>query len=248
MFIAEMSGIGMDCVWTRVDARAAVGAPQARKRLFLLAVRRGDDPPPCRSAAQIGRFSWGRRPAMHARHVPADWKASIAACGNAVIPCQGATAIAWLCRAMVRAREHYRVRDTRALGSFEGRLPPCGFSHAAKVMELPWSMQEVPHPYKHRFPVLIKQTFWPSEGSQQLYRALVLAGAISDTDVVLWTGECPFKAHTNLRALPGRQCKLRGTAGQARQQTGLTPNPAFAEWMMGLPPGWSSATPARKQH
>lgn len=251
--VEEFSAVGYDCRWTTVSA-SDVGLPQRRTRWFCLCVSREGDPlaavrKSLDSAAASGRQSVAA-PALTVPDAPGPllvprgdtYSARYFMLGNAVIPAAVRHAFTSLCAmdtTSMRQRHSgvpiERMCKCRSYGhthkgtAFSG--PTCPHTRTTSVAG--YEVVLCPEHYKHTYvkrdivrspPIVGRRVIknWPTPRATAPRHSHVLSNRT--------LGDLPTVA---LFA-----CSIQGLA-QPPSGKGMVINPAFVEWLMGFPPGWT---------
>lgn len=246
--VAVLGGrLGYELRWVTL-ASYVVGSPQSRERWFLLAVRPGFHHAPIR-LTKVAPFGWTKPapPRMAPRPIPPNHKTRLGALGNGVVPDVVRLAFLFLASGgRVRRLEdtpstlRIEAMDLEGVGAIalkKERLRKNG--HFAKGEKLSF-----PDPFRIEKPDL-RLRLTP-DGSRlgpvhPNVRTPLVKGEIP---MRTWgtprhgnTGACATLTERCARDLPSQMKFEKGTPVSARR--GI-PNVEFVEYLMGVPPGFSS--------
>ena len=245
---------GYELRWVVVRAET-VGAPHARPRWYCLAVRPGYSHRWPR-ATTYAPFPWTAAK-MPARGAPASTPAtrnSMALLGNSVVPDAVRYAFLYLLAACQAVPSTLSTASGLALTPAAVMSPP----KSRRKIQTDWPRCGVlrvgdrkptvhaPLPAMRKPPVLAL-TFDPSVFESSKPPSVMLSAPLVRRPVgaVKWstprhgcTGASNYLTERSLRDLP-TQVRFEASTTQSHRGGGV--NPAFVEWLMGYPAGWTSA-------
>ncbi len=213
--LEDLGGKGYACRWTTMHA-ADVGAPQKRRRVFLLASK---STPPI--AEPPSPHDWAVEPCDRMATLAKTARKRFKALGNAAVPDQVAGAYAWLSKT-------WDARTLKNAPKWDGAYVD-GVYYAAPAF--PRNTRDIEIE-------LDPDAFAPTKPLRNKTPKL--------TDrVVLRAWGTPRSAFVNANAvLTARGAKdlptqLRFELHTPDDTRGLHPNPAWIEWLQGFPCGWT---------
>lgn len=249
VIVKSIRRLGYDMWWVVMPAYA-VGAPQNRKRWFCLAVRRGVRDVQLRSSEPFVRFNWAREPARMIPKLTDDARKRYRMLGNSVVPdCVRAAFLSLFtgCTVPVPALlkgTSFRLSPPKPLGVV---LQSHSHSYACVVGgSSEW--QRIPKPPGMSEPpkldlVLDPDVYRPPPGyvPHDPTSGLIKKPRRIRMFATL-RSSCGFHAMHVLtnRAKSDLGSQLRFERRTPAAMRAGAVNPEFAEWLMGLPRGWTS--------
>lgn len=248
--VAELGGrLGYELRWVTL-ASYVVGSPQSRERWFLLAVRPGYNRKPIR-LSKVEPFGWKEPPPprMAPRPIPPDHKTRMGALGNGVVPDVVRLAFLFLASGgSVR-----RLEDTPSSLRIDAMdLPGIGAVSIGKdkrlrkngVFGTDREARSFPTPFGVEKPDLRLRLTPAGSRPGPVHPNVRTPLVKGELPLRTWgtprhgnTGACATLTERCARDLPSQMKFEKGTPVSARR--GI-PNIAFVEYLMGVPPGFSS--------
>lgn len=216
--LADFAAMGYDSRWTTVRA-SDVGAPQKRRRVFLLASKSSPPVP----APPTDPHDWSAEPCPRMTALGPSSRKKFKALGNAAVPDQVAAAYAWLAKTWSSSETTpgNPTWDGACIGGKTYVSPPFRGAVSPRIVELrldPLAFDAPPRP-RNRLPRLeapVTRDAWGTPRSSFVNaNAVLTARAAKD--------------------LPTQLRFERDTPDEDRR---LHPNPEWIAWLQGFPPGW----------
>jgi len=226
--LRDFADMGYESRWTTVRA-SDVGAPQKRRRVFLLASKSG---PPPRAEPPPDPHDWSAEPCRRMTALDPSSRKKFKALGNAAVPDQVAAAYAWLSRTWLSRTWLSRTWSERAPGTprwdgacdVRGALyvcPPFPVASPSPRIEILLDPRAFDMPSKPRntLPRLDRPTTRDAWGTPR--SSFVNANAV-----------------LTARAAKDLPTQLRFERDTPDEDRGLHPNPEWIAWLQGFPEGW----------
>jgi hypothetical protein len=246
--VSEISRAGYDMCWAVMPA-FSVGAPQKRSRWFCMCVRRGVAGLRLR-VPKYTRFSWAREPKVRmVPHRPPDQKRRMRMLGNSVVPdCARAAFLSLFTGCTVPIPKLLEASSVALLAPkpLAPLMPEDDKKYGCVVdgkrFRIPSPPGMLPIPPKGRLVLDPKAYSVDKPVSKD-----ATSGFITERfPMRMWNTPRATNGASSMNVLTNRgRCdlgvQLRFEEKTPESQRGGVPNPEFAEWLMGLPRGWTSS-------
>lgn len=218
--LADFATMGYDARWTTIRA-SDVGAPQKRRRVFLLASK--SRPPAPADTPPYAPHDWSAEPCPRMTTLGPRSRKKFKALGNAAVPDQVAAAYAWLAGtwSSPEITSGSPTWDGACIGGKTYVCPPFRGAVSPRTVELrldpgAFGMPPKPRNTLPRLDAAVTRDAWGTPRSSFVNaNAVLTARAAKD--------------------LPTQLRFERDTPDEDRR---LHPNPEWIAWLQGFPPGW----------